>query len=159
MTNWDRRWISLCQLISTWSKDRSRQVGAVIVDDRNNVISLGWNGFPRDVFDDIDSRHERPIKYLFTEHAERNAIYNAAAKGTSLLGCKIYLQWYPCADCARAIIQCGISEVICVKPDWDDPTYGNDFKVTRDMFLEAKVYTRFLEELEAPSRNENLNCL
>lgn len=150
MSNWDRRWIELCQLISSWSKDRSRKVGAVIVDDRNNVISLGWNGFPRDVDDNVESRHERPMKYLFTEHAERNAIYNAAAKGVSLLGCKVYLQWYPCADCARAIIQSGISEVICVEPDWNDPTYKNDFEVTREMLYDSGILVRFLEWLEAP---------
>lgn len=152
MNNWDKRWIELCNLISTWSKDRSRKVGAVIVDNRNNVISLGWNGFPRNVDDNIDSRHDRPAKYLYTEHAERNAIYNAAAKGVSLLGTKIYLQWYPCADCARAIIQCGINEVICVEPDWNDVTYKDAFKVTYEMFNDAEVLVRFLEELEAPER-------
>lgn len=152
MSDWDARWISLCQLIATWSKDRSRQVGAVIVDSRNNVVSLGWNGFPRGVNDNIEERHSRPIKYMVTEHSERNALYNAAAKGVSPVGCKMYLQWYPCADCARAIIQCGISEVICVEPDWNDLTYKEDFKMTRDMFIESGVLVRFLEGFEAPVR-------
>lgn len=150
MNNWDNRWISLCQLIATWSKDRSRKVGAVIIDNRNNLISLGWNGFPRDVDDDVDVRHERPTKYLFTEHAERNAIYNAAAKGVSLVGCKMYLQWYPCADCARGIIQSGISEMICVEPDWNDNTYKNDFAATKEMLYDAGIIVKFLKDLEAP---------
>lgn len=152
MNNWDKRWIDLCNFISTWSKDKSRKVGCVIVDHRNNVISLGWNGFPRNVDDDVDSRHERPTKYLFTEHAERNAIYNAAAKGVSLLGTKIYLQWYPCADCARAIIQCGISEIICIEPNWNDITYKEAFAVTKEMLYDAGIMVRFLEGLEAPER-------
>ena len=150
MSNWDQRWIDLCKLVSTWSKDRSRQVGAVIVDNRNTVVSLGWNGFPRGINDDIESRHTRPQKYLWTEHAERNAIYNACSKGLSLLDTSIYLLWYPCADCARAIIQSGIYNVICVEPDWNDPTYKADFAVVRFMLEEADINVRYLNGIEAP---------
>jgi len=138
--SWDKRWIDLAILVSTWSKDQSRQVGAVIVDDRNVLLSIGWNGFPRNVNDDIDNRHKRPDKYKWTEHAERNAIYNAAAKGISLFGSKIYLPWYPCSDCARAIIQSGISDVVCVEPDWNDPKFAEDFKIAKIMFEESYVH-------------------
>lgn len=143
-SNWDNRWMDLARLVSGWSKDRSRQVGAVIVDPRNVVVALGWNGFPRGIDDNIDCRHARPAKYLWTEHAERNAIYNAAASGASTRGCRIYLPWYPCADCARALIQAGIDEMIAVKPDWSDPTYANDFAVVREMLQEAGLQVRFL---------------
>lgn len=150
MSNWDNRWIDLCKLVASWSKDRSRQVGAVIVDNRNTVVALGWNGFPRGIQDDIEERHQRPDKYKWTEHAERNAIYNACSKGISLLNTTMYLLWYPCADCARAIVQCGVAGIVCVEPDWNDPTYAHDFQIVREMFEETCVSVRYLEGIEAP---------
>jgi dCMP deaminase len=122
--SWDNRWMDMAKLVAGWSKDRSRSCGAVIVDSRNVLVSIGWNGFPRGINDDVDVRHERPAKYLWTEHAERNAIFNAAANGHPTKDCVMYLPWYPCADCARAIIQSGISEIICIEPDWDDHAGG-----------------------------------
>jgi dCMP deaminase len=118
-------------------------------------VAHGWNGFPRGVDDDVDERHERPAKYLWTEHAERNAIYNAAAIGAATAGCTMYLPWYPCTGCARAIIQSGISEVVCVEPDWGDSTYATEFAVTKEMFndtLSGKypVKVRFLKGYAPP---------
>jgi len=136
----------MAELVSTWSKDRSRKCGAVIVNDRNVLIAVGWNGFPRGVDDATDAHHERPIKYKFTEHAERNAIYNAAAHGLATHGCRMYNHWYPCADCARAIIQAGIKEIICQKPDWKDEKYAEDFHASVEMFRETKMVVRFLGE-------------
>lgn len=149
--SWDQRWMSLATLVSFWSKDRSRRCGAVIVDDRNVLVSIGWNGFPRGVDDDVDARHDRPAKYMWTEHAERNAIYNAAANGHSTRGCTMYLPWYPCADCARAIIQSGITTIVGVEPDWNDETYAADFAVVREMLAESSVQHRFVAG-EAPIR-------
>lgn len=142
---WDDRWLDMARLVASWSKDRSRQVGAVIVNDRNVVVSMGWNGFPRSINDDIECRHQRPDKYLWSEHAERNALFNAAANGNSTLNCRIYQSMYPCAHCARGIIQAGISEVITVEPDWNDETYGDEFAVTRQMLEEANVAVRFVD--------------
>ena len=141
--SWDRRWMSLAQLVSSWSKDRSRKTGAVIIDHRNVVLSLGWNGFPRKVNDDVNRRHERPAKYLWTEHAERNAIYNAAAKGVECQDTRMYITWYPCAPCARAIIQAGIIEIVGLEPDWNDQKWAEDFKEVREMLLEAEICVRF----------------
>lgn len=143
MNNWDRRWMDLASLVSTWSKDQSRKAGSVIVNERNVLVSLGWNGFPRGILDDVPSRHERPVKYLWTEHAERNAIFNAAAEGHPLKGCRLYVQMYPCADCARAIIQSGIQEVISIAPNWNDSTYQKSYQVTGKMLSEAGVSVRF----------------
>lgn len=106
---WHRRFLKLAYEIASWSKDRSTQVGAVIIDDHKKPKSFGYNGNPRGVNDDVEARHERPGKYLFAEHAERNAIYNA---DTPLEGCTIYVTHFPCADCARAIIQKQISTVV-----------------------------------------------
>jgi dCMP deaminase len=114
---WDEYFINMAEFAKTRSKDRSTQVGAVIVGDGNCIISTGCNGFPRGMDDDNEAWHERPMKYLVTEHAERNAIYAAARSGISTKGSVMYLSGYgwPCADCARAIIQSGITAVISKK--------------------------------------------
>ena len=143
---WNKRWMDMAILIASWSKDRSRYAGAVIVDDRNVLVSIGWNGFPRGIDDDVDARHERPAKYKWTEHAERNAIYNAAANGHHTRDCIMYLQWYPCADCARAIIQSGIIKLVCKEPDWNDTIWAADFEVVKEMLDEAGIITVFYSQ-------------
>jgi len=145
--------MEVANTISTWSKDKSRKTAAVIVDGRQCLISIGWNGFPRGIDDDVLARHQRPDKYLWTEHAERNAIYNAAANGNKVGGCRMYLPWYPCADCARAIIQSGIVELLCYEPDWADEKWKEDFMVVREMFKEAGLKVTFIEG-ESPKYKE-----
>jgi len=146
--SWDKRWMELAQLVSTWSKDRNTGVGCVIIDYRNTVVSLGWNGFPRGVNDDVDARHDRPIKYKFTEHAERNAIYNAASTGAKLKSCRLYSTYFLCADCARGVIQSGINLVICPEPDWTHEKWGEDWRIAKEMLEEAKVCVRFIEVVD-----------
>lgn len=110
--NWDEYFIGMAEYVATKSKDESVKLGAVIVAPNHAIISTGYNGFPRGVDESIASRHERPDKYLFTEHAERNAIFNATGP---LRGCTMYMSRSPsclCADCARAVIQVGIVAVI-----------------------------------------------
>jgi len=110
---------------------------------------MGYNGFPRGVNDDVQDRHERPRKYLFTEHGERNAIYSAALNGVSLKGATIYLSGggLPCADCGRAIIQAGIVAVVCRdrpfegKGDWEV-----SMQASQTMFDEAGVRVIRLNE-------------
>jgi dCMP deaminase len=103
--------LNLAKAVSTGSKDRSTQVGAVIIGPNKEIRSTGFNGFPIGVNDLAGERHLRPAKYKFTEHAERNAIFLAARHGTPLDGCSLYCTLPPCADCARAIIQAGIKKV------------------------------------------------
>lgn len=153
--DWDTYFFDLVRVASEKSKDRSTGVGAVIVGFDHEVRSLGYNGFPRGVDDDIDERHERPAKYLWTEHAERNAIFNAARIGTSLQGCSIYIDWEPCARCARAIIQAGIAQVVidgrgaaAKKKFWAE-RWAEDCAVGREMLKEAGVSVRIaFEETE-----------
>lgn len=148
-TNWDDKFLHVTELVSSWSKDRSRKFGAIIVNMRTKtIVSTGYNGFPRGVDDDIDSRHERPAKYKWVEHAERNAIYNAALNGISTLDKVMYVSWYPCVECAKAIIQCGIRRLHCLEPNWDDATYAEDFEICRKMFLEAGTAIRFIGKKE-----------
>jgi len=113
--NWDEYFFNIVRTISVKSKDPSTNVGCIVVSQNNEVVSTGFNGFPRGVEDNVSTvpeRYERELKLMFTEHAERNAIYAAARRGVVLDGCRIYVEWNPCADCMRAIIQSGIREVI-----------------------------------------------
>lgn len=153
MADWDRRFIDLALHIANWSKDRSTKVGCVIVGDHNEILAVGYNGFARGADDENGDRHERPAKYEWTEHAERNAIYQAARVGISLNGARMYLPWYPCMDCARAIVQAGISELIAFKPNLDDPRWGQDFRNSALLFSEAGVRVRLMasEEVGAPT--------
>lgn len=138
---WHKRLLRLAHEIASWSKDRSTKVGAVIVDEDRRPKSFGYNGFPRNVDDDIEHRHERPAKYFYAEHAERNAIYNAE---TSLKGCTIYVTHFPCADCARAIIQKDIATVVVDASSLSDEIllnerYAEPMRAAREMFAEAGV--------------------
>lgn len=166
MSNWDEFYIELAQLWADKSKDRSTGVGAVIIGPDMEQRSAGYNGFPRKVDDSVECRHDRPLKYEFTEHAERNAIYNAARMGTPLKGCVMYLNWWPlpCPDCARGIIQSGITTVIGPnRPfvsrtnvsltniiDGTDPSgqpkdWQKSFETTQAMFEEAGIVTRVIK--------------
>lgn len=145
MTDWDHYFMNLARAVSERSKDRSTKVGCVLVGPDNEVRSTGYNSFPRGINDDAPERHERPEKYLWTEHAERNAIYAAARVGTPLKNCRAYLPWFPCMDCARALVQAGVVELIAVQPDIDTPKWGEEFKRSTTLFSEAGVSVRFIE--------------
>ena len=138
-TSWDTKFFALYSHIAQWSKDKSTKVGAIIVNERNKVVSMGYNGFPIGFDDDVYLRHERPQKYVYTEHAERNAIYSAAELGIQTKGCKMYLCWFPCPDCARAIIQSGISELVCYPVDFTDERWGEGFRKSWEMLMECGV--------------------
>lgn len=113
--DWDQYFISMCYFVAMKSKDPSTKVGCVIVGQDNEVVSTGFNSFPRLLNDNIPERQVRPLKYSFIEHAERNAIANAARIGASTKDCKMYMLWYPCVECVRMVIQSGITEVILHK--------------------------------------------
>ena len=123
--NWDEYFVQLANCIALKSKDRSVRVGCVIIGPNKEVRSTGYNGLPRWANDSIDERFERPLKVFWSEHAERNAIYNAALCGVSTKDCTMYLSQgpNPCADCARAIVQAGIECLVGL--DKDFPTSAN----------------------------------
>lgn len=134
--------MELASHVSTWSKDRSTKCGCVIVGPDKEIRSTGYNGMPRGVDDNRDERHIRPTKYLWFEHAERNAIYNAARMGTPLEGCTLYVRWFPCADCARAAIQAGIKRIVCDTIDMNDPKnarWAESMSVVPRMLAEGNV--------------------
>lgn len=111
--SWDDYFMGLAHLSALRSKDPSTQVGACIVDDRNRVVSIGYNGMPYGCNDD-DFEWGREgdflkTKYPYVVHAELNAILNAPRP---VQGCTIYVSLFPCNECAKAIIQAGIKEII-----------------------------------------------
>jgi dCMP deaminase len=138
----DAHFMDLAGVVSRPSKDRSTKVGAVVVGPDNEIRTTGYNSFPRGINDHVEARHERPAKYRWTEHAERNAIYNAARVGTPLKGCRLYVTLAPCMDCARAVIGAGISEVITT--DVQNQRWSDEQWEAQTMLEEAGVTLRCL---------------
>jgi dCMP deaminase len=135
---WDQRFLKLAAFIAQWSKDRSTKVGAVVVGPDREIRSVGYNGFPRGVNDDIKERHERPAKYKWVEHAERNSLFNAVRFGAPLAGCTLYCTHPPCTDCARAIIQSGIESVVVPRITGELlDRWVENFEIAATMILEA----------------------
>lgn len=118
------------------SRDKNTKVGCVIM--RNEYpLTWSWNGFPRNIDDSVNERYERPLKYTFTEHAERNAINNCARGGISTEGVIMYTTLFPCHECARSIIQAGIRMVVyCEEPS---ERFIESSEYARVMFKEANV--------------------
>lgn len=111
---WQQYFRNIAQQVKLKSKDINTQIGAVIVGEDNEIISTGYNSFARGINDDVPERQERPEKYYWFEHAERNSLYNAARIGVSTKGATMYLTCgIPCADCARGIINSGIKRIVC----------------------------------------------
>ena len=133
MSKWADRFLALAEHIAEWSYDPSTKVGAVIVDDKHRVISMGYNGFPRGVRDLSRRYADKETKHLYVCHAERNALDNAPM---SVEGCTMYVALLPCNECAKSIIQNGITKVITYKPDREDKF---NWEITRTMFREAGV--------------------
>ena len=139
---WELRYLEMAKLVSTWSKDPSTKVGAVIVDSDNTVISVGFNGLPRRIQDTDQRLNNRDIKLKMIIHAEINAIITAKRP---LNGTTIYT--YPfmsCSQCAGMIIQSGICRHISYKTN--NERWKDSFDLALEMFDEARVIVNLLEE-------------
>ena len=152
--NWDEYFLGLLPVIAAKSKDRETKVGCIIVNSDNSIVSTGYNSLVRGLDDTKVHRLNRPDKYTWIEHADRNAIYNAARIGVSTKGCKTYLPFYPCVDCARGIVSAGINEVVVGSSTFsarlrDMQEAGRTYETIRDnqiveeMFDECGVKLRF----------------
>lgn len=112
--SWDEYFMGVALLAAERSKDPSTQVGACIVDADNRIVSTGYNGFPYGCSDDefpwAREGDTKDTKYAYVVHAELNAILNA--RGRSVVGTRLYVALFPCNECAKAIIQSGVTEVI-----------------------------------------------
>ena len=126
--NWNDYFLTIAESVKLKSKDRRTQIGAVIVGEDKEIVSTGFNSFPRGIDDNVEERQVRPEKYFWFEHAERNALYNAARIGVSTKNTTMYLTCgIPCADCARGIISSGVRAIYCKQEDttknrehWDE---------------------------------------
>ena len=112
---WQRRFLSLTDEISGWSKDPSRGVGAVIVSPSRQIVASGFNGLPRGL-EDTPDRLQRPVKYDLTVHAELNAIIQCARNGVSPIGCTIYSSFSPCVQCTTVIASLPSSRTLRISP-------------------------------------------
>ena len=119
--SWDSYFMGLAHLSALRSKDPSTQVGAAIVNVKNKIVGIGYNGFPSGLNDDEYPWHREgsfvDTKYAYVVHAELNAILNATS---SLEGCSIYVSLFPCNECAKAIVQAGIKTVV-----YEDDKYAD----------------------------------
>jgi dCMP deaminase len=139
--NWTEYFYNIAQQVKEKSKDNNTKIGALIVGKDKEIVSTGYNSFPRGIEDEKTKRQSKPEKYFWFEHAERNAIYNAARIGVSTKGCTMYLTCgIPCADCARGIINAGISKIFIMRDagaqskKWEDSAARSN-----EMFSEAGV--------------------
>jgi dCMP deaminase len=146
--DWDEYYLNICQVVAARSKDPNTQIGCVIVGPAHEIRSTGYNSFPRGIRDDVPERLARPAKYLWIEHAERNAICNAARAGTATERCTLYVEIMPCMDCARAIVQAGITDVAISAErmaQYSSDLYDQHFGLVEVLFREAGVRVKRVE--------------
>ena len=137
---WGDKYIHLAKEISTWSKDPSTQVGAIVVGCDGQILSQGFNGFPRGIKDSEERLNNRERKYELIVHAEMNAIYNASLNGVSLKDSTLYVYGLPiCNECAKGIIQVGIKKVIAMRPKKYNIAWEESINNARNLFTEAEV--------------------
>lgn len=139
---WDFRFMEMADLVATWSKDPSTQVGCVLVDQNRHIIATGYNGFPRGVEDREDRLNNREQKYMLIMHAEANAILQAAAPTA---GATAYITHRPCAGCTGILIQAGIKRVVTRPPaDGFAERFAESFRASDAMMSEAGVSLEYV---------------
>ena len=144
LSKWDKRFVEISQLVSTWSKDPSRQIGAIAVRNRK-ILSTGYNGFPKGIEDTEARLRVREIKYQYVVHAEMNCIYNAAENGISLRDSTLYIYGLPvCGNCALGIIQAGVKRVVAISRNTPD-RWKEAIGKTDEIFKEAGVKYEYAE--------------
>jgi dCMP deaminase len=161
--SWDEYFMGLAVLSAKRSKDPGTQVGACIVNTRNKVVGMGYNGLPIGCSDDqfpwVKEGDFLETKYPYVCHAELNAILNNV--GIDLNGCKLYSTLFPCNECAKAIIQSGIKEVVYLSDKYSE---NSDVKVSKILFDAAGIKYRIVEVnrknicLDLTDENNERNC-
>lgn len=137
------RFIPVVKAIAQLSKDRSTKVGAIVLGVDYEIVSTGWNGFPRGINDDKAERHERPLKYRLTSHAEENCVAQAARVGVSLKGCTLLVtSLFPCTTCSRLIIQSGIVRVLAPSVPVNE-RWNEEGEIALAMLKEAGVEVQY----------------
>jgi len=142
----DARWLALCASKGQESPDPRTKIGCLIIAPDGNVRCASCNDYPQGTLRGIGERVEAPLKYVWFEHAERNAIYLAARQGLPTEGCTMFVELIPCIECARAIIQAGIIQVVinrdrCV--EYQGSKYSGEVPTAMAMLAEAGINVRF----------------
>jgi len=135
---WDIRFMRMAHEVASWSKDPSTKVGCVLVKDRK-IISMGYNGFPRLIEDDLNRLIDREVKYEMTVHAEQNAVITAALHGISTAGSTAYVTFSPCSRCAAVLINAGISTVVVSAADDIPGRWLENFRLAAELLNEAGI--------------------
>ena len=138
LNKWDERFIRIAREVAGWSKDPGTKVGAVLVSDRR-IIATGYNGFPQNISDSFERYADREIKLAYTVHAEVNAILNAAKSGATTDSSTLYVTFPPCVNCSSAVIQAGVTRVICPTLSSSPERWIDSLTKGRDLMEEAKV--------------------
>ncbi len=142
---WKVRYLRLAREISTWSKDPSSQIGAVAIGQNGRVLSMGYNGFPRDIKDSLERLEDRPTKYKYVVHAEMNVIYNASLNGISLDDSHLFVWGLPvCGECAKGMIQAGIVHIVMAEQDIPEK-WKESWMFSKSLFDEAGVTYEFIK--------------
>ena len=144
LTKWDHRFIKVAQEVQSWSKDPSTKCGCVLVKDRR-ILSTGYNGLPASLSDSLERYQNREFKLAAIIHAEKNALFNAAKNGTNTDSSTAYVTWPPCSQCASALIQAGISKVVCPNPTTGPERWVENFKLANNLLYEAGVEVLYYE--------------
>lgn len=139
MTKWDKHFLHLAQVHSELSKDPSTKVGAIIVNGDRQILSSGFNGFPRGIEDTEERLNNRDTKLKLVVHAEQNAICAAAWNGTRLLNGKMYITHAPCSRCSLEIIQSGVYTVKHPPISWMPERWQEDMYFAQRLLREAGI--------------------
>jgi dCMP deaminase len=141
MNKWHDRYMEMAHKVSEWSKDPNTKVGAVAVGSKGQILSQGFNGFPRGILDTDERLNDRETKYMYVVHAEMNVIYNATYNGVSLDKADLYVYGLPvCSECCKGIIQVGIKTVYVSKECLElRPHWQESWMRSVDMFSEAGI--------------------
>lgn len=145
--DWDTYFMAVAKLSAKRSKDPSTQVGACIVSEDNRILSIGYNGTPNGFDDDVfpwdREGHPLETKYLYVVHAERNAILNYRGNRRDFINAKIYVDLFPCNECAKEIIQSGIKEVIYLSDKYSNT---DEVIASKRLFDTCGIIYRELDE-------------
>lgn len=137
LTKWDKRFLEIVTIMTSWSKDPSTKCAALLVRPNRSIVSYGVNNFPRNIADTPERLMNRPLKYELVVHSEENALLHARE---SVVGYTMYCSTVPCCRCAMSMIQMGIGRVVCIAPSEDYISrWGESIKKTMDLFVEAGV--------------------
>ena len=142
----DARLLALCASKGQESPDPRTKIGCIIVAPDGSIRCAACNDYPQGTLQGIGERAEAPLKYVWFEHAERNAIYQAARQGLSTAGCTMFVELTPCIECARAIIQAGIILVVLNQDrcaEYQGAKYSEEHPAALGMLAEAGIAVRF----------------